>query len=108
MGLVASWRDRHRDAKSIGSFRLETGAGYRMERPVTATGAAETRTRAAAAPFVLAGLPVVFLLAALLVEAFLGDFPDDPNYAYLFNGVNIAQLRAPAQFDHPGTAIQIV
>jgi hypothetical protein len=43
-----------------------------------------------------------------LLEAVLGDFPDDPNCAHLFNGLNIAQLRALAQFDHPGTAVQIV
>jgi hypothetical protein len=57
---------------------------------------------------VLAVFPIVFFLAANYVEALLGDFASDPNYSYLFNALNMVQLRAPTQYDHPGTSIQIV
>lgn len=32
----------------------------------------------------------------------------DPDYAYLFNGLNIVNGLAPAQIDHPGTTLQLL
>jgi len=46
-----------------------------------------------------------FGIASVLV---IGDFPSDPDYAYLLNGLNIAQLRAPVFIGHPGTPLQFV
>jgi hypothetical protein len=37
-----------------------------------------------------------------------GDFLNDPDYAYLLNGLNILRLHGPAQIDHPGTTVQLI
>jgi len=79
-----------------------------MKPITTADSRGKARTIDAVTFCTLAGPPVIFFLAANYLETLLGDFPSDPDYPYLFNGVNIAQLAPPAQFDHPGTAIQIV
>ena len=32
----------------------------------------------------------------------------DPEYAYLFNSLNIAKFEAPTHTDHPGTSLQLL
>jgi hypothetical protein len=53
-------------------------------------------------------LPLVLLAVAVYFRSALGDFANDPDYAYLLNGLNVLHGRAPAQIDHPGTTIQIL
>jgi hypothetical protein len=79
-----------------------------MKAAAAALPSMEASKSAIGALCVLAVFPLVFFLAANYVEALLGDFASDPNYSYLFNALNMAQSRAPAQYDHPGTSIQIV
>jgi len=62
------------------------------------TTAAERKKHNAAVLCILGSIPVIFFTAANLVEAIVGDFSSDPDYSYLFNALNITELRAPAQF----------
>ncbi len=62
------------------------------------------------APFVV--LPMVFLLAAFAFARIVGPFYSaynyDPDYVYLFNGLNLASLQSPEHIDHPGTPLQLL
>lgn len=62
------------------------------------------------APFLL--LPMVFLLAAFAFARIVGPFyfayNYDPDYVYLFNGLNLATLQPPEHIDHPGTPLQLL
>lgn len=61
------------------------------------------------APFL--PLPLVFLLMASAFARVVGPFylsyNYDPDYAYLFNGLNLAILQSPEHIDHPGTPLQL-
>lgn len=57
---------------------------------------------------VLAVPPLVLLAVAIYFRSILDDFPGDPDYAYLLNGLNILQLRPPTHTDHPGTTVQLL
>jgi hypothetical protein len=53
----------------------------------------------------------LFLLSLILHNArgpyYLG-YNTDPSYVYLFNSLNVALLKGPLHFDHPGTPVQII
>ncbi len=50
-------------------------------------------------------LPVLFLVFALPFNR--THFGNDPEYAYLMNGINIGMLKAVGHTDNPGTTVQI-
>jgi len=52
--------------------------------------------------------PLILLLVGIYFRIILGDFQNDPDYAYLLNGINILRFHAPAQIDHPGTPVQLI
>jgi len=61
----------------------------------------------------LLGLPPLILVGVyVVVRRVSGPFflsaNFDPDYAYLFNGLNIALSRAPMHTDHPGTPLQLL
>ena len=49
--------------------------------------------------------PAIFLLFALPFNR--THFGNDPEYAYLMNGINIGMLKSVGHTDHPGTTVQI-
>jgi hypothetical protein len=55
----------------------------------------------------LAVIPVCIVVLAVSFTRAVGDFDADPDYAYLFNSLNVLSLTAPAHVDHPGTTLQI-
>lgn len=61
------------------------------------------------APFL--ALPLIFLTAAVLFAGVIGPFylsyNYDPEYIYLLNGVNLANLQSSELFHHPGTPLQL-
>lgn len=57
---------------------------------------------------ITAVFPLILLFAGIYFRIILGDFPNDPDYAYLLNGINILRWHAPAQIDHPGTPVQLI
>ena len=56
--------------------------------------------------------PLLLTLTFLLIRTLSGPFylgtNYDPDYAYLFNSLNLAIFRAPEHTDHPGTPVQLV
>jgi hypothetical protein len=56
--------------------------------------------------------PLLLTLTFLLIRTLSGPFylgtNYDPDYAYLFNSLNLAIFRAPQHTDHPGTPVQLV
>src|SRR5262245_51688104 len=65
----------------------------------------------AAGALVLAVPPVLFALTVLALKEARGPFwygkNSDPDYAYLFNSLVVAQVRSPGHIDHPGTTLQV-
>lgn len=57
---------------------------------------------------VLTGVVLLYLTAAWLIALKLGLFTPDPDFQYLLNGLNILRLKAPNQYDHPGTPVQLI
>jgi len=57
-------------------------------------------------------LPLIFLLVAFAFSQIIGPFfyayNYDPDYVYLFNGLNIATGQSPEHIDHPGTPLQLL
>jgi hypothetical protein len=53
-------------------------------------------------------LPLILLVVGIYFRIILGEFQNDPDYAYLLNGINILRFHAPAQIDHPGTPVQLI
>ncbi len=56
-------------------------------------------------------IPILTVLVVLLLDQARGPYwlgrNLDPAYAHLLNGLNIALLRAPVQWDQPGTPVQL-
>jgi Zn-dependent membrane protease YugP len=61
---------------------------------------------------VLAVLPLLLLAGSVALVAHRGPYylgmHADPEYAYLFNALNILTLNAPFHVDHPGTTLQVL
>lgn len=55
---------------------------------------------------ILVSVIVLYLAAAAAISHATAPFPGDPDYIYLFGGLDIISLRAPAFYDHPGTPVQ--
>ena len=59
----------------------------------------------------LAIVPVLMVVLGFWVSALRGPFyygdVTDPEYAYLFNAVNVLTLKSPGHIDHPGTTLQV-
>lgn len=59
----------------------------------------------------LAIVPVLTVVLGFWVSALRGPFyygdVTDPEYAYLFNAVNVLTLKSPGHIDHPGTTLQV-
>jgi hypothetical protein len=59
----------------------------------------------------LAAQPVLMLIASLVLRTDRGPYWQaryfDPDYAYLFNALNVARLHAPYHIDHPGITVQV-
>ena len=55
---------------------------------------------------IFAGLAALYVAAEWIIGRMAGPFSADPDYIYLFNGMNILTLRAPMYYDHPGTPVQ--
>jgi hypothetical protein len=57
-------------------------------------------------------LPALFLVLHLIFVRAQGPFflgsNIDPDYAYLFNSLNIATGKSPQHVDHPGTTVQVL
>jgi hypothetical protein len=54
-------------------------------------------------------VPVMFFSLSQFAKEIKGPFflrNGDPDYAYLFNSVNILNFRSPMHIDHPGTTVQ--
>src|SRR6476646_430590 len=56
--------------------------------------------------------PLLLTLTFLLIRTLSGPFylgtNYDPDYAYLFNALNLAVFHPPRHIDHPGTPVQVV
>jgi hypothetical protein len=123
---ASSPADTHADAAEhhadVTGPHSEAATGPRAD---AATGARATASRAGGAssagarrrrPRALEVLALLLLPAALAAASFsLRDASGpywlstnlDPTYPYLFNSLNVANLRAPAHTDHPGTPVQL-
>jgi len=57
----------------------------------------------------LAILPLVYFVITLYFLDFFPSFINnvDPEYCYLFNGLNLATLHLPWHIDHPGSTLQV-
>jgi len=57
-------------------------------------------------------LPLLFVTISLIIRQQHGPYwlglNSDPDYAYLFNSLNITQLKTPGHTDHPGTTVQVL
>jgi hypothetical protein len=57
-------------------------------------------------------VPVLLFSLTMIMSALNGPFylgPNlDPEYAYLFNSLDVADLSAPGHVDHPGTPLQVL
>ena len=57
-------------------------------------------------------IPGIVFSLALLLSDIKGPYylaqNSDPEYAYLFNSLNIAKFEAPTHTDHPGTSLQLL
>jgi hypothetical protein len=56
----------------------------------------------------LPGIVLILSLAYLNHGPYFLSFNSDPEYAYLFNSLNILRGAAPTHIDHPGTPLQIL
>lgn len=61
---------------------------------------------------ILLVIPIILLLSSLQsinkIDKNWYGAGYDPSYAYLYNSLNIATLKQPGHFDHPGTPMQII
>ena len=57
---------------------------------------------------ITAVFPLILFFTGIYFKIIQGDFPNDPDYAYLLNGINILRWHAPTQIDHPGTPVQLI
>jgi hypothetical protein len=61
---------------------------------------------------ILLAIPSIVFSLALLLSDIKGPYylakNSDPEYAYLFNSLNIAKFEAPTHTDHPGTSLQLL
>lgn len=57
-------------------------------------------------------IPAIFLALVFTLSVLKGPFwlgsNFDPDYAYLLNGLNLAEGHAPGHVDHPGTPVQVL
>jgi len=57
-------------------------------------------------------IPGIILISSFLLDEAKGTYPVnifyDPDYVYLINSLNVAQLKGVAHVDHPGTSVQII
>jgi hypothetical protein len=58
----------------------------------------------------LVPLPLAMIYVSLCIKQCRGPFRyrADPSYAYLLNGLNLAELHTSGHIDHPGTPLQIL
>ena len=56
----------------------------------------------------LCTVPLILLIVSRLTVQMAGGFVPDPNYAYLFNGLEILDLHPPSYYDHPGTPLEVL
>lgn len=79
-------------------------------KPTSATAASSASSKWI--PWLLLLPPAILVGVYLLVLRVTGPFflaaNVDPDYAYLFNGLNIAVGEAPEHTDHPGTPLQLL
>jgi hypothetical protein len=56
--------------------------------------------------------PVLLFCLPLLLKGYYGPYflgyNSDPEYAYLFNSLNIIHMAVPGHIDHPGTTVQLL
>jgi hypothetical protein len=60
---------------------------------------------------ILSILPITLIFIGFLLKNEIGSYyllSVDPEYCYLFNGLNIAHLSFPWHVDHPGTPLQVL
>jgi hypothetical protein len=64
------------------------------------------------APLLLLFLPISLFVSGLILNSVRGPYwlgaNSDPEYAYLLNALNLAQLHPVGHSDHPGTPVQIL
>jgi hypothetical protein len=64
----------------------------------------------ASAPWLLLGLPILFVVAMVFLRGAAGPFwlwsNLDPDYFYLLDALNLINLRPPGHIYHPGTTVQ--
>ncbi len=61
--------------------------------------------------FLLALLPLILVFIGFFLKSILLSYYTnivDPEYAYLFSGLNLAHLNFPWHVDHPGTPLQVL
>jgi hypothetical protein len=78
--------------------------GGKVERTAVAK-ENSTATKVFVAPLLLT---LTFLLIRTLTGPFYLGTNYDPDYAYLFNSLNLAVFHPPRHIDHPGTPVQLV
>src|SRR6185436_19337927 len=78
--------------------------GCKLERTVVAKESSTAR-KVFVAPLLLT---LTFLLIRTLTGPFYLGTNYDPDYAYLFNSLNLAVFHPPRHIDHPGTPVQLV
>jgi hypothetical protein len=59
-------------------------------------------------PYIFALIPISIIAVATFFNCLVGDYPPDPEYAYLFNSLNIVNLTSPDHNDHPGVPLQLL
>lgn len=66
----------------------------------------------ASAPWLLLGLPVLFVIAIAFLRWAAGPFwlwsNLDPDYFYLLDALNLISLKPPGHVYHPGTTVQVL
>jgi hypothetical protein len=50
---------------------------------------------------ITAVFPLILFFTGIYFKIILGDFPNDPDYAYLLNGINILRWHAPRRSTIP-------
>jgi len=57
-------------------------------------------------------VPIVIIVSYSYLDSARGPYfyahNSDPEYAYLLNSLNIAELKSPSHIDHPGTPLQVL
>jgi hypothetical protein len=56
----------------------------------------------------LCAVPLVLLILSRIVVQMAGGFVPDPDYGYLFNGLEILDLHPPSYYDHPGAPLEML